>query len=139
MAYGHSGKRQFAEGKLAPSANANRFLIAAWNNGKDVAAHFNGKIDSPTIYGEALEPEALLAFPGTRDEPPPERAIADWDFSQGISGDLGDRFLAQPPQRPHRQPADPRHDRVELGRQRDELEAQAGALRRDPLPRRRSL
>ena len=87
IAYGHSSKRQFTEGKLAPSANANRFLIAAWNNAKDVAAHFNGKIDSPAIYGEALAPEALLAFPGTRDEPPPERAVADWDFSQGISGD----------------------------------------------------
>ena len=87
IAYGHASKRQFAEGKLAPSAPANLFLIAAWNNGKDVAAHFNGKIDSPAIYGEALAPESLLAFPGTRDEPPPERAIADWDFSQGVGGD----------------------------------------------------
>jgi N,N-dimethylformamidase len=86
MAYGHSGQRHFVEGQLKPSAIANRFLIAAWNNAKGVAAHFNGKIDSPTIFGEALKPEALLAFPGTRDEPPPERAVADWDFSQDVGG-----------------------------------------------------
>lgn len=86
MAYGHSGQRHFVEGRLAPSAAVNRFLIAAWNNGKVAAAHFNGKIDSPTIYGESLKPEALLAFPGTRDEPPPERAVAEWDFSQDVGG-----------------------------------------------------
>jgi N,N-dimethylformamidase len=86
MAYGHSGQRHFVEGQLVPSATPNRFLIAAWNQGKSATAHFNGKIDSPAIFAEALKPEALLAFPGTRDEPPPERAVADWDFSQGIGG-----------------------------------------------------
>ncbi|HET6619474.1 MAG TPA: N,N-dimethylformamidase beta subunit family domain-containing protein [Dongiaceae bacterium] len=86
MAYGRSGQRNLAEGQLAPSAVSNRFLIAAWNQGKKAAAHFNGKIDSPAVFGEALKAEALLAFPGTRDEPPPERAVADWDFSQDTGG-----------------------------------------------------
>jgi N,N-dimethylformamidase len=86
LAYGRSDQRHLAEGRLAPSAVANRFLIAAWNRDRKPAAHFNGKIDSPTIFGEALKVEALLAFPGTRDEPPPERAIADWDFSQDTGG-----------------------------------------------------
>ncbi|MGH6892839.1 MAG: N,N-dimethylformamidase beta subunit family domain-containing protein [Dongiaceae bacterium] len=86
LPYGHSDQRHLAEGSLAPSARPNRFLIAAWNEGKGATAHFNGKIDSPSMFGEALKAEALLAFPGTRDEPPPERAIADWDFSQDIPG-----------------------------------------------------
>jgi N,N-dimethylformamidase len=86
MAYGHSGQRHFAEGQLAPSAKSNRFLIAAWNQGKVAAAHFNGKIDSPAIYAEALKPETLLAFPGTRDEAPPDRAVADWDLGQDVGG-----------------------------------------------------
>jgi N,N-dimethylformamidase len=86
LPYGHSGQRHFVEGHLTPSAALNRFLIAAWNKGKVATAHFNGKIDSPTIFAEALKPEALLAFPGTRDEPPPERAVADWDFSQDVGG-----------------------------------------------------
>lgn len=85
-AYGRSGQRHFAEGQFTPSSVANRFLIAAWNQGKGVTAHFNGKIDAPAIFAEALKPEALLAFPGTRDEPPPERAVAEWDFSQDIGG-----------------------------------------------------
>jgi N,N-dimethylformamidase len=86
MSYGRSDQRHLVERQLAPSAAANRFLIAAWNQGKKAAAHFNGKIDSPAIFSEPLKAEALLAFPGTRDEPPPERAVADWDFSQDTGG-----------------------------------------------------
>src|SRR6185295_16608524 len=52
MAYGHSGQRHFVEGKLTASAPPNRFLIAAWNDGKNAAAHFNGKIDSPAMFAE---------------------------------------------------------------------------------------
>jgi N,N-dimethylformamidase beta subunit-like protein/concanavalin A-like lectin/glucanase superfamily protein len=85
-AYGHSPQQQTVEGQLAASSATNRFLIAAWNDTNKAAAHFNGKIDSPAIFGEALKPEALLALPGTRDEPPPERAVASWDFSQDIGG-----------------------------------------------------
>ena len=86
LPYGRSEQRHTAEGTLKAAPAANRFLIAAWNDGKIAAAHFNGKIDAPAVFGEALKPERLLALPGTRDEPAPERALADWDFSQDIGG-----------------------------------------------------
>lgn len=86
LPYGHLDKRHTTEGKLAPSVAPNRFLIAAWNDGKQATAHFNGKIDSPIVFGEPLKAESLLVLPGKPGEPPPERATADWDFSQDMSG-----------------------------------------------------
>jgi N,N-dimethylformamidase beta subunit-like protein/concanavalin A-like lectin/glucanase superfamily protein len=84
--YGHSAQRHSVEGKFAPSTTANRFLIAAWNNGTSAAAHFNGKIDSPAVFAEALTAGALLALPGTPDAPAADRAVAAWDFAQDIGG-----------------------------------------------------
>jgi N,N-dimethylformamidase len=85
-AYGHSDQLHSVESELTPSPASNRFLIAAWNDGTGIAAHFNGKIDSPAIFGEALSPEALLALPDTREEPSLAQAVAAWDFSKDISG-----------------------------------------------------
>lgn len=47
LPYSGNPQRQIVKGKAKPSAAANRFLIAAWNEGAKAAAHFNGKIDPP--------------------------------------------------------------------------------------------
>ena len=54
------------------------FRIAAWSAGDEVAAHFNGKIDTPAVAARALDAAAL-----ERGDAP---WLARWDFSRGISG-----------------------------------------------------
>ena len=63
-----------------------------------VAGHFNGKIDRPCFYGQALNPrEIKLLKDGTSPRKIGEALIAAWDFSVNMSGskvtDLGPRQL----------------------------------------------
>ena len=51
-----------------------------------VLGHFNGKIDSPRIFGRALSPEEIGRL--ARDASPEEIGdglVASWDFSKDIS------------------------------------------------------
>ena len=86
LPYADRPQREIARGKAKASAAANRFLIAAWNDGGKAAAHFNGKIDSPAVYGKALSIEALLLPPGSRGALTPRQAVAAWDFARDIPG-----------------------------------------------------
>ncbi len=86
LPYAGNPQRQVAKGKAKPSASANRFLIAAWNDGAKAAAHFNGKIDSPAVYAKAHAIEALLIPPGGRGALAPRQAVAAWDFARDIPG-----------------------------------------------------
>ena len=54
-------------------------IMIAAASGDSVCDHFNGKIEAPAIYGEALEITESGPV-GARD------CIACWDFSKGISG-----------------------------------------------------
>jgi N,N-dimethylformamidase len=86
LPYGGMEQRWIAKGKAKASDAANRFLIAAWSKGSEAAAHFNGKIDAPAIYGKALKIEALLTPPGGRGALTARQAVAAWDFSRDIPG-----------------------------------------------------
>ncbi|MBL9035571.1 MAG: N,N-dimethylformamidase [Rhodospirillaceae bacterium] len=86
LPYAGNPQRQIARGKAAASTAANRFLIAAWNDGAKVTAHFNGKIDSPAVYAKAQPIEALLLPPGSRGALTPRQAVAAWDFARDIPG-----------------------------------------------------
>ncbi|TDQ83328.1 N,N-dimethylformamidase [Dongia mobilis] len=69
----------------APSGEGGRFLIAAWNDGKAAAAHFNGKIDSPRVSARALQPEQVARLRGLPlDVELAPYVVAAWDFSRGI-------------------------------------------------------
>lgn len=59
------------------------FRLAAWNDGKSAAAHFNGKIDSPRVavgLSRGADRQQL------RDDPLDGATVAAWDFSRGIEG-----------------------------------------------------
>ncbi len=86
LPYGGMEQRWTAKGKAKASNAANRFLIAAWNDGAKATAHFNGKIDAPSVYGKALKIEALLTPPGGRGALTARQSIAAWDFSRDIPG-----------------------------------------------------
>lgn len=62
------------------------FLMAAWNDNKRVAAHFNGKIDSPRVSAKALQPHEIKLL---HDLPLhvelADYVVAAWDFSREIS------------------------------------------------------
>ena len=69
------------------------FLIAGWNdldNEGDavVTGLFNGKIDSPKVYAQAVSTAYLQRW-DVAELPDSEKipAVASWDFSQCISGD----------------------------------------------------
>ena len=67
------------------------FLVAGhWGRGESrksvVTGHFNGKIDSPRVFGRALNPEEIEIVRG--DAPPAEfgeAVIAAWDFGRDFS------------------------------------------------------
>ena len=86
LPYSGHPQRHAVKGKAKASAAANRFLIAAWNDGARAMAHFNGKIDSPAVYAKAHPVEALLTPPGSRGALAPRQAVAAWDFSRDIPG-----------------------------------------------------
>lgn len=62
------------------------FVVAGWveeAGGTVVGGHFNGKIDSPIVYGRVLAEDELAAL--TRGEEPETTALlAQWDFASGI-------------------------------------------------------
>jgi N,N-dimethylformamidase len=60
------------------------FRIAAWSSGEQVAAHFNGKIDSPAIIGRALDGDGIENF--VKADGLPNGVLAAWDFAKNISG-----------------------------------------------------
>jgi N,N-dimethylformamidase len=67
-----------------------RLLIAAYHDsslGKNRAGgFFNGKIESPMLFGTALTPEALHRVEvGRKDAASRRELIAEWDFSVGFS------------------------------------------------------
>lgn len=60
------------------------FLIAAWTDDDVVTAHYNGKVDSPRVIGEALDIATASALkPGGAPTP---NTLASWDFSKEMSG-----------------------------------------------------
>ena len=63
-------------------------LIAARQEGNDISARFNGKIDRPRVFSRGLTKEELrfLRDGGTASSPRFELA-AEWDFSQRIETD----------------------------------------------------
>ncbi len=69
--------------RVPPLEQVNRVLIAAFN-GDPVHGHFNGKIESPAILDHCSEEDR-----DNRDDReaaiPPDRLLAHWDFSRGIS------------------------------------------------------
>jgi N,N-dimethylformamidase len=53
-----------------------------------VQGHFNGKIDNPRLFGQALSPQEVLSL--RRDAPPfelGEKVVAAWDFRRDFSTD----------------------------------------------------
>lgn len=47
--------------------------------------HFNGRIDSPSLFSRSLEPDDIVRLLDARGAAPPEsRLVAAWDFSIGI-------------------------------------------------------
>ena len=100
-----------------------------------VGRHFDGKIDGPTLLS-GIHPrpihEALLRAP--LDQKLARQVIAKWDFSREMRSlravDVGPSRRARRP----RQPADARHEGLELDRRGAFWVKQARALRRRPLP-----
>ncbi|MDA4136737.1 MAG: hypothetical protein OK449_07065, partial [Thaumarchaeota archaeon] len=77
-----------SKGVVGP--NAARFLIAAYHDpslGKNRAGgFFNGRIESPMLFGAALTPKALERLgTGRFDAASRRKLIAGWDFSVGFS------------------------------------------------------
>jgi N,N-dimethylformamidase len=77
-----------SKGAIGPSGA--RFLIAAHHDsssGKNRAGGFyNGKIESPMLFGVALTPKALERLgTGRLDAVSRRRLIAEWDFTVGFS------------------------------------------------------
>ena len=67
------------------ATNDSPLLIAgAWERSGRVHAHFNGKIDNPRLYGEALNREAIEQIKLGQGGP---RPLASWDFSADIESD----------------------------------------------------
>jgi N,N-dimethylformamidase len=63
------------------------FRIAAWSAGDAIAAHYNGKIDSPCVIGRALDGAAIERLAWHRSEAISGGGLlAAWDFSRDISG-----------------------------------------------------
>jgi len=63
------------------------FRIAAWSAGEFAAAHFNGKIDGPTVIGRALDAETIERLAIDRNALGAANGVlAAWDFSRGITG-----------------------------------------------------
>jgi N,N-dimethylformamidase len=67
------------------ATNDSPLLIAgAWERADRVHAHFNGKIDNPRLYGQALSREAIAEVKQGRS---PAAPIAAWDFAADIESD----------------------------------------------------
>nr|WP_298681714.1 N,N-dimethylformamidase beta subunit family domain-containing protein [uncultured Dongia sp.] len=84
----HGMQQSVSETQMLSAAmgEGGRFLIAAWNDDKFAAAHFNGKIDSPRVSARALKPaeiERLRDLP--LDVELAQYVVAAWDFSRGMS------------------------------------------------------
>jgi N,N-dimethylformamidase len=59
-------------------------IAAAWEQPDRVGAHFNGKIDNPRLYRQALGRQAIEEIKQGRG---PSDPIAAWDFSLDIASD----------------------------------------------------
>jgi len=76
-------ERETAAMSVAP--NDAPFLIAAFSAGSGkVGGHYNGKIDSPRLYGRALGGDEIQEIESGRG---PTDALAAWDFSLDIDSD----------------------------------------------------
>jgi N,N-dimethylformamidase len=71
-----------ARGTVPARLGPGRMMLAAT---LDRAAHFNGRLERPTLYDGALPLEALLDAQSGHTEPPALRAL--WDFAEGIGTD----------------------------------------------------
>ena len=101
-----------------------------------VRAHFNGKIDSPRLFGRALGPGEIESLARDGDPALVEAPVAAWDFARDFASAQVTDISAKSSGRPAREHAGARHDRPRLERQRDRLPAPPGRVRRHPFPRR---
>ena len=60
-------------------------LIGAYDDGSAITGHFNGKIDSPRVFGEALDENALNALARGASLQSLDYVLAAWDFSIDLS------------------------------------------------------
>lgn len=68
--------------KSKPMLEVNGPIVIAALAGSKIHGHFNGKIEAPAVYTQALSMDETTGLPTSGDT---ANCLARWDFSQGIS------------------------------------------------------
>ena len=69
--------------------NEGPFVMAGWWSGRaeDVAGHFNGKLESPRVFGAPIHERAIAALAEGAGPEPGAPVVAAWDFAIDTSTD----------------------------------------------------
>ena len=74
-----------AAGHIAPGKSSAPFLMAACWDGSRTVSHYDGKIESPTLFPAALSAEEIDLLRRDKLDETSHPPIGAWDFSQDIS------------------------------------------------------